>query len=59
MKYRFDTVSRAFFVQNVSKIADPLLRMLIWFYMNEEVRDGLNTVLNYKPVIIDMIPTET
>lgn len=59
MKFRFDAVSRAFFIANINKIANPLTRMIIYFYLNEEVRDGLEKVLSYKNDILQVIGNET
>lgn len=59
MKFRFDPVSRAFFIININKIANPLTRMIIYFYLNEEVRDGLQKVLSYKNDILQVIGSES
>ena len=41
LKYRFDEASKAFFIENINLIQNPLTRMIIYFYMNEQVRDGI------------------
>ena len=58
IKYRFDQVSEAWFINNINLITDPLTRMIIYFYMNEEVRDGLNKVINYKDDVLMVIGNE-
>ncbi len=65
VKYVIDDISLAFFQQNINSItaADPAdaaqTRMIIWFYMNEMVRDGRKKLLPYVDVIKTLIPKET
>lgn len=58
MKYRFDYASEDYFVKNINRITDPLTRMLIWAYMNEEVRDGLKKVVDYRDEVLIEISKE-
>lgn len=33
--------------------------MIIWFYMNEMVRDAVTTVVSYRIIVLDLIGDET
>lgn len=59
-----DDTSLLFFQQNINQINkglpenDALTRNIIWFYMNEMVRDGKLKLLPYRDVILSNIPDE-
>jgi hypothetical protein len=57
MKYRFDNNSLDFFMNNLSSIENSFTRMIIFFYMNEQIRDGyLNQkIIPYKANILPLL----
>ena len=56
---RFDTASEDFFKQNINKINNIMTRMVIYFYLNEEVRDGLVRVADHVSSTLSMIANES
>jgi hypothetical protein len=47
VKVRFDDASLTFFLNNIDTVQDPLVRMVIWFYANEQVRDQVTKVADH------------
>ena len=65
MKYDIDSTSLSFFESNINNIkdADParvaVNRMVIWFYMNEMVRDGKRKLIPYQNIILNNLRGES
>lgn len=57
-KVRFDDTSLNYFLNNLNKIQDPLVRMVIWFYANEQVRDQTTKVADHLSAALRLLETE-
>lgn len=64
VKVTIDDTSLQFFMANINLInkgdaaTDALTRMVIWFYMNEMVRDQKIKVWDYRDVVLNLIADE-
>lgn len=58
-KIRLDDASLAFAVENLSRIADPLARSLVWSSVWDAVRDGETPASEYVRLVLRNIAAET
>jgi aminopeptidase N len=58
-KIRLDDASLAFAVENLSRIADPLARSLVWGSVWDAVRDGETPASEYVRLVLGNIAAET
>ncbi|WP_278236964.1 aminopeptidase N [Isoptericola sp. AK164] len=58
-KVRLDEASLTFAVENLSRIADPLARSLVWSSVWDAVRDGETPASSYVDLVLGNIAAET
>lgn len=58
VKVRIDDDSMTFFQANINKIPDATVRMLIWFYANEQVRDQVTKVVDHWSAALNLLQDE-
>ncbi len=53
IKIKLDRVSNEFFIQNVNRVKNDLLRQMVWYALWDQVRDGERDLFSFTDVLIE------